>query len=43
MKDPEKHDHFIEGCHRLGLNPDKTSTFDWLEAEDRSSFRSATE
>jgi hypothetical protein len=40
---PEKRDQFIENCHRLGLNPDKTTTFDWLEADDRSSFRSATE
>jgi len=43
MKNPEKRDHFIESCHRLGLNPDKTTTFDWLEADDRFSFRSATE
>jgi hypothetical protein len=43
MKNPEKRDHFIENCHRLGLNPDKTTTFDWLEADDRFSFRSATE
>ena len=43
MKNPEKHDHFSESCHRLGLNPDKTTTFDWLEADDRFSFRSATE
>jgi hypothetical protein len=43
MKNPEKRDHFIENCQRLGLNPDKTTTFDWLEADDRASFRSATE
>jgi hypothetical protein len=43
MKIPEKRDHFIESCHRLGLNPDKTTTFEWLEADDRFSFRSATE
>ena len=43
MKNPEKRDRFIENCHRLGLNPDKTTTFDWLEADDRFSFRSATE
>jgi hypothetical protein len=43
MKDPEKRDHFIESCHQLGLNPDKTTTFDRLEADDRFSFRSATE
>ena len=43
MKSPEKRAYFIENCHRLGLNPDKTTTFDWLEADDRFSFRSATE
>ncbi len=43
MKNPEKRAYFVEDCHRLGLNPAKTTTFDWLEADDRFSFRSATE
>jgi hypothetical protein len=43
MNNPEQRDHFIESCHRLGLNPDKTTNFDRLEADDRFSFRSATE
>jgi hypothetical protein len=43
MKYPEQREYFSESCHRLGLNPDKTTTFDWLEADDRFSFRSATE
>jgi hypothetical protein len=43
IKNPEKRAYFIENCHRLGLNPNKTTTFDWLEADDRFSFRSATE
>ena len=43
IKNPEKRGHFIESCHRLGLDPKKTTTFDWLEADDRFSFRSATE
>ena len=42
LKNPEKRDHFIESCHQLGLNPDKTTTFDWLEADDGLSFRRAT-
>jgi hypothetical protein len=42
MKDPKKRDYFMESCHRLGLNPEKTTTFDWLEADDRFSFRAAT-
>jgi hypothetical protein len=39
MKNPEKRAFFIENCSRLGLNPQTNSTFDWLEADDRESFR----
>ena len=39
MKNPDKRDYFIENCHKLGLNPQMNSTFDWLEADDRESFR----
>jgi hypothetical protein len=39
IKDPNKRDYFIENCHKLGLNPQMNSTFDWLEADDRESFR----
>jgi hypothetical protein len=39
MKDPNKRDYFIENCHRLGLNPQTNSTFDWLDADDRETFR----
>ena len=39
IKDPEKRSYFIEDCARLGLNPQMNSTFDWLEADDRSTFR----
>jgi hypothetical protein len=39
MKDPDNRAYFIEDCHRLGLNPEMNSTFDWLEADDRESFR----
>jgi len=38
-KDPNKRDYFTESCHKLGLNPQMNSTFDWLEADDRESFR----
>ena len=38
MKNPEKRAFFIEECSRLGLNPETSSTFDWLEADDRASF-----
>ena len=36
--DPEKGDWFDGECRKLGLDPAKTSTFDWLEADDRASF-----
>lgn len=42
MKDPEKRAYFIESCAKLGLNPHMNTTFDWLEADDRESFRSKT-
>ena len=38
-KDPEKRAYFMEDCMRLGLNPQMNTTFDWLEADDRESFR----
>jgi hypothetical protein len=38
MKNPEKRAFFIENCHKLGLDPEKSTTFDWLEADDRASF-----
>jgi len=31
----EKWDFFIEECNKLGLDPSKTTTFDWLEVDDR--------
>ena len=39
MRNPEKRDYFIGECTRLGLNPQMNSTFDWLEADDRETFR----
>jgi hypothetical protein len=38
MKSPEKRAYFVENCTKLGLNPETSSTFDWLEADDRASF-----
>ncbi len=38
MKNPERRSSFIENCHKIGLNPETNTTFDWLEADDRSSF-----
>jgi hypothetical protein len=39
MNNPEKRAYFIENCTKLGLDPEKSTTFDWLEADDRASFR----
>src|ERR687885_519039 len=35
--DPEKREFFVEECQKLGLDPAKTTTFDWLEADDKAS------
>jgi len=40
MQNPEKRAYFSEECKKLGLDPEKSSTFDWLEADDRASFKS---
>ncbi len=39
---PEKRAYFAEQCKKLGLNPATSSTFDWLEADDRATFGSST-
>jgi hypothetical protein len=39
IKNPEKRAFFIEECKKLGLNPEKSTTFDWLDADDRASFK----
>jgi hypothetical protein len=41
MNDPEKRNYFMESCSKLLLNPETNSTFDWLEADDRATFRHA--
>ncbi len=35
--DLEKREFFIEQTRKLGLDPEKTTTFDWLEVDDRVS------
>jgi hypothetical protein len=35
--DLEKHDYFVRETRKLGLDPEKTTTFDWLEIDDRVS------
>lgn len=39
MKNPEKRDFFVTDCKRLGIDPETSSTFDWLEEDDRASFQ----
>lgn len=41
MNEPEKRAYFVENCTKLGLKPEKSTTFDWLEADDRASFQPA--
>jgi hypothetical protein len=36
--DPEKRELFVEECQKLGLDPAKTTTFEWLEADDKASY-----
>jgi hypothetical protein len=36
--DPERRDWFSEQTKALGLDPAKTTLFDWLEADDKASY-----
>ena len=36
---PEKKEWFVGECRRLGLDPARTTFFDYLEEDDRASFR----
>ena len=37
--DLEKHDFFVEATRKLGLDPEKTTTFEWLEVDDKVSYQ----
>jgi hypothetical protein len=37
-ENPEKREFFIGECQKLGLDPNKTSLFSWLEADDKASY-----
>ena len=39
--DPERRDWFIEQTKPLGLDPAKTTLFDWLEIDDKASHEKA--
>jgi hypothetical protein len=34
---PETREFFSEGCKKVGLDPATTTTFTWLEADDKAS------
>lgn len=40
-EDPEKRDWYIEQLRPLGLDPKTTPLFDWLEADDKASYKQA--
>jgi len=42
MKSPERRAQFMANCAKVGLNPETSTTFDWLEADDRESFAHAS-
>jgi hypothetical protein len=37
--DPEKRDWFVGECKKVGLDPQKATLFDYLDADDKQSFR----
>lgn len=40
---PAKHAWYIPACNKLGLDPTKTTLFDFLDADDRASFAAASQ
>src|SRR5207249_2727766 len=36
--DLEKHEFFVKEAKKLGLQPEKTTTFDWLEVDDKTTY-----
>jgi hypothetical protein len=39
-ENPERREWFAGECQRLGLKPETTTLFDYLEADDRDTFKS---
>lgn len=37
-ENPEKREFFISECQKLGLDPNQTTLFTWLETDDKTSF-----
>jgi hypothetical protein len=40
-EDPERRDWYVEQVQPLGLDPKTTPLFDWLDADDRASYKKA--
>jgi hypothetical protein len=38
FEDPERREWFAGECAKLGLDPARSTLFDWLEADDRASY-----
>ena len=38
FEDPDRKEWFAGECAKLGLDPARTTLFDWLEADDRASY-----
>ncbi|SDT96049.1 protein of unknown function [Verrucomicrobium sp. GAS474] len=39
IENPKRRQDFSDECEKLGLDPGETTLFDWLEADDRASFK----
>ena len=39
MNDPAKKEYFSTECKALGLDPEKTTLFQWLAADDKASLK----
>jgi hypothetical protein len=39
IDNPDKKEYFITECKKLGLDPQTTTLFEWLEADDRETFK----
>jgi hypothetical protein len=39
--DPEKRDYFVEETKKLGMDPATTTLFEWLDADDKASYKKA--
>ncbi|SDU04944.1 protein of unknown function [Verrucomicrobium sp. GAS474] len=43
IENPERRADFIANCGKVGINPETSTLFDWLEADDIATFRPKAE